>query len=208
LGSGKTEIAESIFGAKKRQSGSMKIQGRQFRPKHPSDAIKQGVYMVPEDRASSSMFPEWSIARTASLPFLGQLSRGLQLGFQAEKTRAKEIIDELQVVATGPEQIVDALSGGNQQKIVVGRWLKGKPEMLILDEPFRGVDIGARRTISIKARNLAESGSAVMVLTSEVDELLEVADRVIVLVDGEPKMDTYLSETSREEIVGKMSEVA
>ena len=208
LGSGKTEIAESIFGAKKRQSGSMKIQGKQFRPKHPSDAIKQGVYMVPEDRASSSMFPEWSIARTASLPFLGQLSKGLQLGFQAEKNRAKEIIEELQVVATGPEQVVDALSGGNQQKIVVGRWLKGKPEMLILDEPFRGVDIGARRTISIKARNLAESGSAVMVLTSEVDELLEVADRVIVLVDGEPKMDTYLSETSREEIVGKMSEVA
>jgi simple sugar transport system ATP-binding protein len=80
--------------------------------------------------------------------------------------------------------------------------------MLILDEPFRGVDIGARRTISGKSRALAESGSAVMVLTSEVDELLEVADRVIVLVDGEPKLDTYLSETSREEIVEKMSEVA
>ena len=208
LGSGKTEIAESIFGAAKRKTGSMKIKGGQFRPRHPSDAIKQGVFMVPEDRASSSMFPSWSIARTASLPFLGQLSNGLQLGFQAEKNRAKEIIEELQVVATGPEQEVDALSGGNQQKVVVGRWLKGKPEMLILDEPFRGVDIGARRTISVKSRALAESGSAVMVLTSEVDELLEVADRVIVLVDGEPKLDTYLSETSREEIVGKMSEVA
>ena len=208
LGSGKTEIAESIFGAAKRKTGSMKIKGGQFRPRHPSDAIKQGVFMVPEDRASSSMFPSWSIARTASLPFLGQLSNGLQLGFQAEKIRAKEIIEELQVVATGPEQEVDALSGGNQQKVVVGRWLKGKPEMLILDEPFRGVDIGARRTISVKSRALAESGSAVMVLTSEVDELLEVADRVIVLVDGEPKLDTYLSETSREEIVGKMSEVA
>ena len=81
------------------------------------------------------------------------------------------------------------------------------PKFLILDEPFRGVDIGARRTISLRARELARSGSGVLVLTSEVDELLEIADRVIVLVDGEPRLDRYLSETSREEIVHEMSEV-
>jgi simple sugar transport system ATP-binding protein len=91
--------------------------------------------------------------------------------------------------------------------VVVGRWLKGQPKLLILDEPFRGVDIGARRVISLQARELAKSGAGVLVLTSEVDELLEIADRVIVLVDGEPRLDTYLSETSREEIVHEMSEV-
>lgn len=208
LGSGKTEIAEAIFGASKRKTGVMAIEGKTFDPKHPSDAIRDGVFMVPEDRVSSSMFPQWSIASTTSLPFLAQLSRGFVLGFSAEKSRASEIIEGLQVVATGPDQEVDALSGGNQQKVVVGRWLKGLPQMMILDEPFRGVDIGARRTISLESRSLAGSGSAVLVLTSEVDELLGVADRVIVLVDGEPKLDSYITETSREEIVGIMSEVA
>ena len=197
-----------LLGSGKRKTGVMAIEGRTFDPKHPSDAIRDGVFMVPEDRVSSSMFPQWSIASTTSLPFLAQLSRGFVLGFSAEKNRASEIIEGLQVVATGPDQEVDALSGGNQQKVVVGRWLKGLPQMMILDEPFRGVDIGARRTISLESRSLAESGSAVLVLTSEVDELLGVADRVIVLVDGEPKLDSYITETSREEIVGIMSEVA
>lgn len=207
LGSGKTEIAQSIFGASKKKSGTMVFEGNPFGPKHPRDAIRKGVFMIPEDRASSSMFPSWSIAKTTSLPFLSQLSKGPNLGIGAEKTRASEIINDLQIVAEGPDQKVDALSGGNQQKVVVGRWLKGQPKLLILDEPFRGVDIGARRTISLQARELAKSGAGVLVLTSEVDELLEIADRVIVLVDGEPRLDTYLSETSREEIVHEMSEV-
>ena len=207
LGSGKTEIAESIFGAAKKRSGHMTFEGKAFRPRHPRDAIRMGVFMIPEDRANSSMFPNWSIAKTASLPFLGQLSKGPNVGVVAEKRRASEIIRELQIVAEGADQEVDSLSGGNQQKVVVGRWLKGKPKLLILDEPFRGVDIGARRTISLQARELSKSGAGVLVLTSEVDELLEIADRVIVLVDGEPRLDKYLSETSREEIVHEMSEV-
>ena len=120
----------------------------------------------------------------------------------------QDVIDSFDVVAESPAQAVDALSGGNQQKVIVGRWMRGDPKLLILDEPFRGVDIGARRTISKKARDLAGSGRAVLVLTSEVDELLEVADRVIVLVDGNPRLDTYLAETSREEIVDSMSQVA
>lgn len=207
LGSGKTEIAQAIFGASKKRSGTMIFEGDPFSPKHPRDAIRKGVFMIPEDRASSSMFPSWSIAKTTSLPFLSQLSKGPNLGIGAEKSRASEIISDLQIVAQGPDQEVDSLSGGNQQKVVVGRWLKGQPKLLILDEPFRGVDIGARRVISLQARELAKSGAGVLVLTSEVDELLEIADRVIVLVDGEPRLDTYLSETSREEIVHEMSEV-
>jgi simple sugar transport system ATP-binding protein len=117
-------------------------------------------------------------------------------------------LKKLGVVAQGPEQSVDSLSGGNQQKVIVGRWLMGDPKILVLDEPFRGVDIGARRAISQKSRDLAASGRAVLVFTSEVDELFEVADRVIVLVDGVPRMDTYLSKTNREEIMNTMSEVA
>jgi len=139
---------------------------------------------------------------------LENIRRGLVLDFGKENAVAQEVIDDLGVVAQAPTQPVDSLSGGNQQKVVVGKWLHGSPEVLILDEPFRGVDIGARRTISRKASALAAGGKAVVVFTSEVDELLEVADRVIVLVDGEPRLDTYLSQTSREVIVSTMSEVA
>jgi simple sugar transport system ATP-binding protein len=208
LGSGKSETAEALFGASKTRPASMTLNGEFYSPTHPASAIKRGVYLVPEDRAKQSMLQGWSIARTVSLPFLETILRGLVLDFGKEKVFGQDVIDNLSVVAQSPQQPVDSLSGGNQQKVVVGRWLNGNPELLILDEPFRGVDIGARRTISGKARALAASGKAVVVFTSEVDELLEVADRVIVLVDGEPRMDSYLSETNREEIVNTMSEVA
>lgn len=207
LGSGKSETAEVLFGASKRKPEDMTLRGKPYKPSHPSQAIKRGVYLVPEDRAKQSMFEGWSIARTVTLPFLEAIRRGLVLDFGKENVAGQDVIDDLGVVAQSPTQPVDSLSGGNQQKVVVGRWLHGSPEVLILDEPFRGVDIGARRTISGKARALASAGKAVVVFTSEVDELLEVADRVIVMVDGEPRLDTYLSETNREEIVNIMSEV-
>ena len=208
LGSGKSETAEALFGASKVKPEQMTLNGEDYRPSHPSQAINRGVYLVPEDRAKQSMFQGWSIARTVTLPFLENIRRGLVLDFGKENAVAQEVIDDLGVVAQAPTQPVDSLSGGNQQKVVVGKWLHGSPEVLILDEPFRGVDIGARRTISRKASALAAGGKAVVVFTSEVDELLEVADRVIVLVDGEARLDTYLSQTSREVIVSTMSEVA
>lgn len=208
LGSGKTEIAEAITGIAKRHPQKLVISGKEVRLHHPADAVKHGVFLVPEDRAKQSMLPGWSIGRTVGLPFLRQLMKGLTIQPSKERAVGQDVIDSFDVVAEGPDQPVDALSGGNQQKVIVGRWMRGEPTLLILDEPFRGVDIGARRTISRKARDLAGSGDAVLVLTSEVDELLEVADRVIVLVDGNPRLDTYLADTSREEIVDSMSQVA
>jgi simple sugar transport system ATP-binding protein len=208
LGSGKTEIAETLFGARSKTAQEMTLDGEPFRPSHPAEAIKKGVYLVPEDRAKESMFSEWSIARTVALPFLQLASRGWIVEPAKEKELGSRVIDEFQVIAQSPDQPVDSLSGGNQQKVIVGRWMQRDPRLLILDEPFRGVDIGARRTIANKASDLAEAGKAVIVLTSEVDELLEVADRVIVLVDGSPVLDTYLADSSREEIVQAMSHVA
>ena len=208
LGSGKSELARGIYGADKFLDGSMELGGAAFQPSTPAAAIKKKVYLIPEDRAAESMLPGWSIARTVSLPFLNQFSSGFVLSFTAERGEGQRIIDDLGVVATGPDQDVDALSGGNQQKIVVGRWLQGNPQLLLLDEPFRGVDIGARREISRKARSVAGEGNAVMVLTSDIDEALEVADRILVLVDGEARFDSYVSQTSREQILSKMSEVA
>ncbi len=208
LGSGKSELARGIFGADSFIGGAMRLDGRDYQPSGPSDAIANDVYLVPEDRAGESMLPGWSIARTASLPFLKSVtSRGI-LNFGKERALGLDLIHEFSVVAGNDEQEVDSLSGGNQQKVVVGRWLHGTPRLLLLDEPFRGVDIGARRDISRKAREVAGAGVGVVVLTSDIDEVLEVADRIVVLVDGVPRLDTYSSQTNRDQIVARMSEVA
>lgn len=208
LGAGKSELARGIFGGERFVAGTMEFEGQPFAPTAPGQAIRQGVYLVPEDRVAESMLPNWSIARTASLPFLDVVSRAGVLQQRNERLRGRDLIAELGVVAQAETQEVDALSGGNQQKVIVGRWLQGRPRLLLLDEPFRGVDIGARRTISAQARAVAEQDAAVVVLTSDIDEVLEVADRIVVLVDGEVRMDSYSSQTNRDEIVARMSEVA
>jgi simple sugar transport system ATP-binding protein len=208
LGSGKSELARGVFGADAFLQGSMTLDGKSYHPSGPSEAIKRDVYLVPEDRAQESMLPGWSIARTASLPFLKSITSRSVLNFGKERKLGIDLINEFSVVAGSDEQEVDSLSGGNQQKVVVGRWLHGTPKVLLLDEPFRGVDIGARRDISHKAREVASSGVGVVVLTSDIDEVLEVADRIVVLVDGAIRLDTYSSQTNRDQIVARMSEVA
>jgi simple sugar transport system ATP-binding protein len=208
LGAGKTELAKVIYGADKLISGTMSFNGKNYKPSHPSDAVSNDIYLVPEDRAAESMIPNWTISHTATLPFMGEFSVKGMIKKVSESLRGKQLVDDLKVVTTSHEAVVDSLSGGNQQKVVVGRWLQSKPKMMILDEPFRGVDIGARRDISKRVRDLAATDVAVLVLASDVDEILDVADRIIVLVEGKVVMDVNAGETSKEKIVNKMSEVA
>lgn len=208
LGAGKSELAAGIFGAKPFEDGKMELFGKPFAPSRPGEAIKDGVYLVPEDRAEEAMLPGWSIAHTISLPFLASLCRGGVIDTIAERRRGKSIVEAFGVVSTSVHQDVDALSGGNQQKVVVGRWFEGQPRLMMLDEPFRGVDLGARRDISSHARSVAHAGACVVVLSSDIDEIREVADRIIVMVEGEIRVDSYTSELSRDQIVRYMSEVA
>lgn len=207
IGAGKTELARSIYGARPLAGGAMTLEGEPFAPRHTSDAVRRRVYLVPEDRAHEAMLPGWSLMRTISLPFLGSDSPGNVISNTLERRRAERVIDDFQVVTTGPEQLVDSLSGGNQQKAVVGRWIHADPRVLVLDEPFRGVDIGARRVLSAKTRECAGNGAAVLVLSSDIDEILEVADRIIVLVEGQITLDAYSTQTTHDEIVQRMSEV-
>lgn len=207
LGSGKSELANGIFGAKGFVQGRMELGGEAFAPRSPQEAVRAGVYLVPEDRAKQSMLPGWSLARVVSLPFLKNITSLGVISQSREKGAGTSVIDEFNVVATSANQDIDSLSGGNQQKVVVGRWMRGSPQIMLFDEPFRGVDIGARRDISRRARTLAQTGVAVMVLSSDIDEILEVADRILVLVDGTVKLDAYSTETNREAIVATMSEV-
>lgn len=208
LGAGKSELARTIFGVDKVKSGSITFHGENFKPKSPIDAIRKGIFMISEDRARDGILENWSISNTTSLPFLKRISSSRLLNFGAETDLAKTMIDRLNVVAQSHRSTVDSLSGGNQQKVMVGRWLMQDSKLLLLDEPFRGVDIGARREISSQISNLVCAGNAAVIFSSDIDEILESSDRVVVMVDGEIKFDAYLSKTSRDEIIKKMSEVA
>lgn len=208
IGAGKSEMARGIYGADPFFAGSMTLDGRRYSPRSTADAVARGVFLVPEDRAAEAMLPGWSIVRTSTLPFMRWASPMGVINAIREKKRATEVVANVGVIAQSIHQSVDALSGGNQQKVVVGRWLAGGPEVLLLDEPFRGVDIGARRDISRKVRALAHDGACAIVFSSDVDEIREVADRIVVLVEGRVALDAYSSELNHSTIVTSMSEVA
>lgn len=208
IGAGKTELAETVFGARKLTDGEMRLDDAPFAPKNPKQAIARGVYLVPEDRAAQGMLPGWSVMRTLSLPFLTDFVRGGILQPGRERAAGTHAIDRFSVVTTGPEQSLDALSGGNQQKVMVARWMQRSPRVLLLDEPFRGVDIGARRVISQRAREQAAEGTAVVMICSDVDEIREMADRIIVMVEGRITLDGRAADISNEQIINSMTEVA
>ena len=208
IGAGKTELAEYLFGATKQTSGAVTLDGARYRPRHPREAIARGVYLVPEDRAAQGLLPGWSLARTLSLPFLRRVVSGVTINGRRELDLGRQVIDDFGVVSTGPGQSVDALSGGNQQKVMVARWMQVAPKVLLLDEPFRGVDIAARREISRRAREQAAAGTCVVMICSDVDEVREMADRIVVLVEGTVALDERASRVSNENLINSMSEVA
>ncbi|MFE0253583.1 sugar ABC transporter ATP-binding protein [Streptomyces sp. NPDC059010] len=205
LGAGKTELARGLFGAEPFTSGAVELDGRPYAPRRPADAIRAGVHLVPEDRHADALVPGWSLARNISLPFLKSLSRLGLVQHAKEDALGRDTIDALGVVARDEHSTVEELSGGNQQKVVVGRWLARAPRVLILDEPFRGVDIGARRDIGRRARALAAEGAAVLVLSADVDEVLEVADRVVVLAAGEIHLDAHGEDARRDRVIQTIS---
>jgi simple sugar transport system ATP-binding protein len=207
LGSGGNELAHGMFGSLPFVAGEMSLLGRPYAPKSPADAIAAEVYMVPEDRTAGTIVKEWSIAETSTFPFLGDVAPKAVLDRAAEARVGAAVIADYGVVAQSPDELVVALSGGNQQKVVVGRWLRKQPTVMILNEPFQGVDVGARHDLEERSREVAAAGSAVVVMSTDLTEIIEVADRVIVLADGNLRHDAYLSETSRDEILERLSEV-
>lgn len=204
LGAGKTELAELIAGVRVDGDARLRLDGAPYRPSSPAAAKDAGVVLVPEDRQRQGIQPGWSIGRTVGLPVLRQISRWGVVSPRRERAAADDVIDAYGVVAPSADTRVDDLSGGNQQKVVVGRWLRTGPRLAVLDEPFRGVDIGARRRIGDAARERAAEGAAVIVLSSDVDEILDVADRIVVLVSGRIALDTPAGVLDRARIVAAL----
>ncbi len=180
VGVGKTALAETLFGARVPVSGSMTLDGRAYAPKTTRAAIDQGVFLVAKDRGDSGIVPDFNIYENVSLPFLKRISNFGISNRRAERAQARQQISALGIVCRTERDEMHTLSGGNQQKVMVGRWLSQASRLLILDEPFQGVDIAARRDIAAKLRASA-SGRATIVFLTELDEAFEIADRILVM---------------------------
>lgn len=180
LGSGKSLLASIMFGQIAPDSGEMLLDGRKYRPMTVGDAIGEGVFMCPKDRASNGVIPDFDITGNMTLPFLKEHSSFAILSSRKQKKLAQSMVSTLGIVCRSEADEIGTLSGGNQQKVMVARWLQKPCRVLVLDEPFQGVDIKARRDIGRHVRQTGES-RATIVFVSELDEALEIADRIIVM---------------------------
>ncbi|PQV50113.1 sugar ABC transporter ATP-binding protein [Paraburkholderia sp. BL21I4N1] len=184
IGSGRTEILQTVFGLRSVETGMVEIDGLARSRLSPADAIQLGVALVPEDRHLEGLVLEHSIERNLTLPQLPQFSRWGWLRSQAAEHQAKRSMKELAVKAPGSSTPVKFLSGGNQQKVVFAKWNHPRPKLLLLDEPTVGVDVGAREEIYGVVHDAARAGTGVLVVSSDLDELLRLCDRISIVADG------------------------
>jgi simple sugar transport system ATP-binding protein len=204
LGAGKTEIAEVLFGLRSLAEGSVQLAGVDWQPGSPREAIRSGVFYAAEDRASHSLVPDFSLRRTLTLPFLERFTRGGFIRNRAEAAAVEAQVAALGIKTAGIDVPMTALSGGNQQKVVLGRWLLGEGRVLILDEPFQGVDVRARREIGQLLRDSAK-GRATLVICADVDEALEIADRILLVRDHAVVAEYPRAGLNRAELVAALT---
>ena len=187
VGAGKSRLAQVIFGALRAAAGEMRLYGGAWAPRSPTDAIRAGVFLAGEDRWRTSLFPDTvafaSIAATISFPFLARWQRGVGLPRDREAAQARDAIETFGIRCSGPDDRVARLSGGNQQKVLLARWHAEPARLLLLDEPFQGVDAGARADIAAALRQRADS-RATLVFVSDLEEAHEVADRIVMFDRG------------------------
>lgn len=196
LGAGRTELLETLYGARGGSyAGDIEIHGRRLHPSTPADGLREGLALITEDRKGNGLLLKRNIRDNVVLPLLSSKTRFGLLSPSMEQTEAVTAIDRLRIIARGPEHVVERLSGGNQQKVVLGKWLATEPRILLLDEPTRGIDIGAKDEIYRLIGEAADSGMSVLFASSEIPEFLAVCDRVIVLTEG-----AMAGELSRQEM--------
>src|ERR671920_771635 len=184
VGAGRSEAAQAIFGVEPPVESSLMLDSRPLRIRSPQDAIRYGVYLVPEDRRTAGLIVDMPIRENVTLPALERYAPAGLISFEKEREGAKEVCKRLNVKAPSVEVRAANLSGGNQQKVVLAKWLALEPKVLIFDEPTRGVDVGAKAEIYALLRGLAEGGVAVLMISSDMEEILHVSDRVAVMPEG------------------------
>jgi ribose transport system ATP-binding protein len=182
MGAGRTELARLLFGLDKRESGTVTLDGKMVTAKTPNEAIQAGMGFVTEDRKAQGLVLDMSLRENVSLPRVP--ARAGLVDRPGEKKQTRGLIDALKIRTRDMELDVRALSGGNQQKVVLAKWLALKPRVLILDEPTRGVDVGGKAEIYHIINQLAEQGVAILMISSELPEVLAMSDRILVMHEG------------------------
>lgn len=201
MGSGRTEIFERLFGMSDHSNGTITLGGEAFAARTPADAIAKGLAFVTEDRKESGLVLSATVRNNLCMASLDALSHGPHMSRPAEAGAARRMIEMFGVKAATDQLEVSDLSGGNQQKVVLGKWFLTDPRILLLDEPTRGVDVGAKREIYRIMSEFAEAGGTVLMISSETDEVLGMADRVIVMKDGRVSGTLARDEMSAEKLV-------
>ena len=184
VGAGRTELAETICGISPPRAGRLSLDGRLLTIASPRDAIRQGICLVPEDRRRHGVIDASSVRENITLPALASHARAGLVRRKAEARAARDTADLLRVKAASIETRVATLSGGNQQKVVLGKWMALRPQVIVFDEPTQGVDVGAKAEIHEMIRRLADAGAAVMLISSDLEEIVAHSDRVAVMHDG------------------------
>ena len=184
VGAGRSEVLETVYGARRRTAGTVTMNGRRLPAGRVDVAVKQGLGLAPEERKSQALLLDEEVLRNVSLATLPRYSSLGWMNRRRERQDVTKAVESLQVRPDDPSRIAQTLSGGNQQKVVLARWLLGGSKLLLLDEPTRGVDVGARSEIYGLIRALADDGVGVLLVSSEVPEVLGLSDRVLVMREG------------------------
>ena len=207
LGSGRTDVARAVFGADRPESGKVFLNGKELNVNTPNDAIDAGIAFLTEDRKAEGIIPEWSVRENLTLAALPALTKMGIVSRSKQNEIVNKFIKRLGIKAASSDQKIRELSGGNQQKVLLARWLCKNPKFIIMDEPTRGIDIGAKGEIQKLVNELASEGLGVLMISSELEELVEGSNRVVVMRDGELVAELSAGEISQDAIIKAMAEV-
>jgi ribose transport system ATP-binding protein len=201
IGSGRSELARAIFGAEPKEAGEILLNGVPVEIHSPKQAIQLGIGYLPEDRKSAGLFLEMSVKLNVEATVIDEVSSGGVVIAAKERSLAEQYVEELNISTSSIEQEIRRLSGGNQQKALVAKWLAIKPKILIVDEPTRGIDVGAKKEIHYLLRTLADNGVGVIMISSELPEVLGMSDRILVMHEGAIVAEFSAAEATEESII-------
>lgn len=201
IGAGRTELMNAIFGLEKPDSGEVFFEGRKVEIRRPSDAIRHGIAYVTEDRKNEGLVLEMGVGQNITIASMKMLSSGMFIKRQEEKKTIDDQIRALRIKVHSPRQLVGKLSGGNQQKVVLAKWMMKNPKLLILDEPTRGIDIGAKSEIYKLMGEFVEKGNSIIMISSEMPEAMGMSDRILVLSNGRLSGELSREEFAQEDIM-------
>ncbi len=201
MGAGRTETARALFGADKKESGDIYINGRKVEIKSPQDAVKYGIGYLSEDRKRYGCIVGKSVAENTTMACLEKFMSGIFINKKKERETAQKYVDELKTKTPSVDQMVRNLSGGNQQKVVIAKWLARDCDILIFDEPTRGIDVGAKSEIYALMNELVKAGKSIIMISSELTEVLRMSDRIVVMCEGRKTGEIPIEKATQESIM-------